>query len=392
MNLIHNLEKPCLKLLNQRKNSLPPETMTFNPVASPRNNLNPIGAKPIGEQLIQERYLHSLLNFIAVKNPQFFNGKLSPENFRFVYSENFKKTANINLTNLTITVSPKFFKNLQNSPQGIAILCHEISHIIRGHTEFIQPPQIALNNPKFIRQKFLFDKASKELQPERTAKVFKEFDESFSLLQKRFTTIHSGELEPLLARWKSSTGKEASIILDSIKEKLEGFANYDNSIESKKYLNALNNEKIYYLNLKKWQQAKKSLNETIDEILGEKDASLNWQEAEADILGFRMFIRAGLDPDDFTKILAKSLDRGDQELLKYLENIKNIKNYNDYKFPPRGGKSHPSPKWRIANLAIRELHLRYPNKYKELIEASNKNIKDTLNAFDNKLAQISHFI
>lgn len=369
---------------------LPIATLPFNPLPTPRKNIKPIGAKPLQMRLEEERYLHTLLQLIADANPATLTGILAPQNFRFEYDHNLTKTANVDLTNLVITVSDKFFRRIENDAQAAAILCHEVSHIIRGHEEFLQPPPCVLTDPRYKRAALELEAATKHLAPETSRNIFSRYDTCSDALKKQYYKAYPGELEALEAQRKHASGDEGRKIYKLIQSRLEAFAYKVRTPEAKNFLEALKNERNYERNLEKWKMARHEQHKAIDKILGEENASFNWHEQEADELGLRLFMRAGFRADDFLQTLARTLDKGTNELHSYLTELKKVKNPATYKLPPRGNSNHPSPKWRLANLAIRELRLRYPKEYQSLAKSAPKISSDQANPLGNWLSTIKN--
>jgi hypothetical protein len=331
-----------------------------------------MGEKPSIERCIQESYLHQILDSIIEKNNHLFVGKLKPGAIRFEYDPQIEKTAKIDLQSIVITVSNKFFQKLKNDGQVAAIICHEVSHIIRGHTQFEQPPHIIQKYPKFIKYQKLVDKARKNLELEKASSIFKNFDNCYGELLAYFMKLHPQTINKIKKKLDSNKENNVHNFRKIMIKQLEIFAKNHNSKESTNYLKALQSEREYQVKMKEWKKVLDKQSDIIDEFLGEKGASKNWKEQEADELGFRMFIRAGYNPIDFLRAIVQTFDNETGELKKYLEKIINIEDPTAFKFPPREYKDHPTPKWRMANLAIREIRLRYPQEYKKMMKEAKK--------------------
>ena len=364
-------EKEFVAQANKRNNIyLPEPTLPFNPKPTLRDDLKPIGAKPISQCLEEERYLHSILNRIAKSNSHLFTGKIDANAFRFVYEPQLKGTAKVDKHRLVIAVSGKFFKRVNSDAHVAAIICHEVSHIIRGHLDFGQLPPRVLSHPRYEEQTKRLERARGNLKPEQTAQIFSNFDQCSRALKNRIEIKKPGALDYLEQKWKRASGHDAREIRQEMNRYLESFARFDSSQESKNYLLGLKAERDYQKKLEYFQEILEIREKVADKILGEKGASRNWTEQEADELGLRLFIRAGFHPKDFLGVLVQTLDNNSGELATYLKELNAVEDPTRFRFPERGSENHPSPKWRMANIAIRELRLRYPNEYKSLSESA----------------------
>lgn len=307
-----------------RINNIPPTTLPFDPKPTPLPNIKPIGARPLILQNKQERYLHNILNFIVSRNPNLFTGKLSKKNFRFIHDSNCEKTALVDKSNLSITVSDNFFDLIKNDAQAAAVICHELSHILRGHPYFISPPKIVLDNPKYKKGKLLLDTTIKMANLDKASIVLGTFEKNLNSLICKYKIKFPDKFNFILEKLKTSKGIEYNNIRTQLINKIVKISKSDTSIESKDFLASYLKQQKYNYDIEKINKINLKLNQIADEIMGEKNASKNWVEQEADELGLRIFVKSGFHPYDFINTLVDTLGKN-QNLEKYWHDIKNRK-------------------------------------------------------------------
>lgn len=148
---------------------------------------------------------------------------------------------------------------------------------------------------------------------------------------------------------------------------VKAYAADSQSDAAKQYRGLLADEAAYQQQIARWQAAIKEESQAIDTVMGEKGANANWREEQADTLGLRLFLQWGGRAEDFFNALVRTLSRKDPELVDYIGDLFKSDDLSAVPAPPRGDERHPSPKWRVYNLLVRELHLRYPNEYLKLL-------------------------
>ena len=261
---------------------LPPSTIPFDPLPAPRADLHPVGAKPDSEQSEAERYLHTLLDMIVAGNSSMFTGMLKPDNFRFEYISEMTRTATVDLTQLVVKVSPRFFTRIRSDAQAAAILSHEVSHVLLGHPDFNMVPDLASKDPRYQEQLAAVEAVRKDLHPETMAAIFEQYKKAEQELKKRYEKVRPGALQPLQSAWQKSSGKEAQQLRDEIRKLLDSFANEDSSSQAQAYQDASYAEHDCIARLDRFKQQNTKLNDVVDEILMDPGAASNWKEQEAD--------------------------------------------------------------------------------------------------------------
>jgi hypothetical protein len=371
--------------------TLPPASIPFDPQPAPRPDLVPAGALPAAQRSEASQYLQDLFDLIVAGSPLKFKGLLNPQHFRFQCDGSSDRTAVVDVNRLEVTVAPSFFNRVQNDAHAAAIISHEVSHALLGHPDFGHPPPLVQAAAAYRRQQAALAAAQARLQPEKMEPVISRYNVAEQALRDRYEMVYPGRLGPLIEASRRATGETARRLRADIRRQQARFAASDRSREAREYLTASRLEQNLMARLERFNEQRAKLVRVSDRILGEPGTTSNWKEQEADELGFRLFLQAGFEPQAFLHTLATTLDDGTGALQRYWCNLEHqLARGVDpaaIPVPPRGTGNHPSPQWRIYNLAIRDRRLRYPQEYLELETAPAK-LRDRTNPLGRRLARL----
>jgi len=380
------------------------ELASIRPVELPRPILPfPIktnihsSVRPLGEvdpRNEQEQWLRQQLTEIYQANRALF-GPLSIKQIRTSYDEDSTRIAMVDLTGLHISIGPAAFDRTTNKQEVVAILCHELAHILLGHQSFSTlPPAWVEEQPQYQQHKQAVEGLHQAIDVNGVADVFRQLQVARAALGEEYDGMcehsqgqsravvedHSQGLQAKIlpgntqqSKKKAAAGKTA-LNKDKASVDLDDYAKTSHSPNARQYLRLLDLEKRYQTSVEQWLGAQQQLNQIVDRFLGEKGAWRNWKEEQADTLGFRLFLywmnETNTDalPDDYINALVNTLSRKEPDLPTYWHQLINAPDIHQVPPPERCDNSHPTGKWRVYNLLVRELHLRYPKEYRTIIE------------------------
>ena len=289
----------------------------------------------------REVFLHKILTRVFDHNKEVL--KDFPQHcVSITYDAESSRIAKTDVKAKTITFGPRAYSLAQSQDEIAAILCHELSHILLDHKEFdTSPPFFVQQNPNYWVAKKEADDLYSQIPTSKVAAIFRGLDEA----QKKLAGAYA-------------TAKE-----EGFSDSFDVFARGSSLEVAKEYVSWKEQEDLYQQKVEKWQKARSKVYETIDFLMGEKGAYRNWREEQADIMGFRLFLAAQFPAKGFFSAIVSTLSHKDRGLSDYAHELFNDKEPEKISPPLRGEKSHPSGRWRIYNLYVREMHLRYPQYY-----------------------------
>lgn len=333
---------------------LPKSLLPFPTKTNIREDLKPLGA--VETRNAREAWLKGQLQEIYEANSVLFEG-LKPEDIRLTYDPDISRMASVDLEGLEITFGPKAFELTQDHEALTAILCHELSHILLGHHSFKTPfPAWVQDHP------LVADAQAKQSELRDRIDVHS--------VAERYQGLASAE-ESLRAQMVQAGEIQApgQATVDMVEAFAKGLGSKSEVGQS--YLRLRQAENEYQAQVAAWQAAVKDEKLAADVVFGEPGAASNWTEEQADLLGFRLFLSRGGRPEDFINALVRTLARKDPGLKDYVQGLFSAKDLRQVQPPARSDADHPTGRWRVYNLLVRELHLRYPAAYRQLLKRAN---------------------
>lgn len=330
--------------------SLPKSLLNFPTQSNIRSDLNPLGAvTPRNER---EQWLNTQLDSIFQANKKLF-GSLKPTDIRLTYDAGYDRLATVDLEGLEITFGPRAFALTQDDEALTAILCHELSHVLLGHQSFSTPL------PNWVQSDPLV--ASARVKQETLRKGIDIFS-----VASRYEALAVAERS---IRADMGSAGVADQTRKATSEEILAFAKQSGTDYAlgQRYLTLREVEAEYQTKIAAWQAAIADEKIAADVVMGEPGASANWTEEQADLLGFRLFLARGGQPEDFINALVRTLSPKDPGLVDYVDQLFEAKDIHQIEAPERSFAGHPTGRWRVYNLLVRELHLRYPEQYRKLM-------------------------
>lgn len=349
-------QNPCFQnpsFQNQLPRSLLPfTTLQFTTPNSIRGNLKPLGA--IAPRNEKEKWLQVALENIVQANAELFN-PLTANDFRITYDKTSNRLASVDLDGLEIRFGPQLFALTQDDEAITAILCHELAHILLGHHSFSTP------YPEWVQSDAGVIAAREKQETLKSALKVHDVAARYQALTEVETLIRTAMLRAGVVDRSQNVTPQA----------MRDFVTQGNiEDDTRQRYNALHDaEAQYQTDVSAWQAAVTAEKRAVDAVMGEPGASENWTEAQADNAGFRLFLARGGRPEDYIKALVLTLSRKDPGLSDYTQQLFDADNLMAVPPPERGFGHHPTPRWRVYNIVVRELHLHYPKEYRELLQS-----------------------
>jgi hypothetical protein len=343
----------CYPALSNRKSllgGLPKSLLPFPTSSNIRQDTKSLGAS--APRNAAEQWLSTQLASVYSANKALF-ADLPLDAIRITYDDSSDRLASVDTEGLEIILGPKALDLTGDSQALMAIVCHELSHILLGHQSFSDEP------PAWVQAHPLYQAVRSH-----EANLYRDIDvHAVSGRYAAMTRCERCLREQMLALHEAvpSSGQSA---LAAIK----AFAKNHPSREAATYRSLLEDEAQYQQQIERWRDAVRERMQAVDLIMGEAGASANWTEEQADILGFRLFLRWGGRPEDYINALVRTLARHEPNLPDYTNQLFQAEDIHSVPAPERASARHPSAKWRVYNLVVRELHLRYPKEYKKCVD------------------------
>lgn len=333
------------------QNPLPRSLLPFTAPSNIRRNLKPLGA--IAPRNDKEKWLQAALEKIVQANAELFN-PLTANDFRITYDKTSNRLASVDLDGLEIRFGPRLFALTQDDEALTAILCHELAHILLGHRSFLTP------YPEWVQSDARVTAAREKQETLKSALKVHDVAARYQALAEVEALIRAAMLRAGVVERQQGVTPQA----------MRDFVTQGNiSDDLRQRYNALHDaEAQYQTHVSAWQAAVTAEKRAVDAVMGEPGASENWTEAQADNAGFRLFLARGGRPEDFIKALVLTLARKDPGLSDYTQQLFDADNLMAVPPPERGFGHHPTPRWRVYNIVVRELHLHYPKEYRELLQ------------------------
>jgi hypothetical protein len=348
----------------ESQRTLPRSILPFPTKTEIRQDVKSLGA--VAPRNSEEQWLQDRLAEIADANSDLFAG-LSPDAIRLTYDPSYDRLASVDTEGLEITFGPKAFELTGDLEALTAIFCHELSHLLMGHRSFSNDPPVWLQAAPLVR-------VAKARQARRRSAVdvygvkprYDAMRQLESTLRAEIKGRSNTKMDSEMGALKSNGDNEyraPEISLDAVK----AYAAESQTDAANQYRGLLAEETAYQQQIARWMDAMKAESHAIDVVLGEEGASANWREEQADTLGLRLFLQWGGRAEDFFNALVRTLSRKDPGLVEYVGKLFSAPDLTKVPSPVRGNERHPSPRWRVYNLLVRELHLRYPKDYLKLL-------------------------
>ena len=305
--------------------------------------------------------------------PQTFTGNYSPDKFCFTAGKSPKTINAFAYThNRTLKIELGLLQLAENDAQMASVIGHELAHIMMQHNgEY--PPEVLekigatgnLSEKKQFLKKCLDGfKLTSHLNSleivygEETAEV-KQIQNlaAIQLSQTILRVFKKATLGDMIA----DCGRAQQIIALSKALPLENASSKGKLKGFETELEKINNNHGLQKALSSAETMKSIINTTMP--YG-PNAHINWQEQEADEVGFELLLRSRFTPEAMPWFYRKMLEKSGESIAECIAKEENI-------FPYRGSAVHPSLCFRYNDVRTREPKL-HKEDYKHLLpEAVN---------------------
>lgn len=336
---------------------------------------------------------------------QVFIGALASENFCFRISDSLDPYMNASMLpqTLELTVAPSVFQRLSSEAAIASVVCHELAHVSMRHADQAIAPELkkTLLSSSQLEEQFelavdvVLGVELVILDEAIVAKIFGDYSDAATDLflikyeiQDFIRSRLDGILYGLATPGQSKT--QALYISYRYKQYLDLFEKGLNESAVSNYEALLSPEERTSLSdfLSNYESVKSKTIDTdpltgnamtaydamailqnlavsIDKAYGDIELSfVNWMESEADQVGLELCARAGLDIDAFSEYHELSSNFQASLLLAQQGDIEAcsamIKGGD---IPLRSSDTHPTPCWRLFDVAYRE-----PAKHKDAFD------------------------
>ncbi|MEZ4873031.1 MAG: hypothetical protein R2827_12495 [Bdellovibrionales bacterium] len=347
-------------------------------------------------------YLNQIVDFITRKNADIFQGYYSRENICIVLSNEAPGMRVINNSG-TILVNPKFILSLKNESQIIAVLSHELGHIINNRGR--NPSNLHRVLAENLEYRELYDHALFLLQKknettyvaaEQLLEQVRRFGDTdlINIIQKAIDNLgysiasNSSYSSAISAKYQNILIENSSVYIEDVIELLGGQSILENDLVARALENLIavsgyeeNDEISIIFN---------QLDQLQNSIISNRDVEM-LVEIEGDISGFGLFVKSGFKPEKYYERQlewSQSQFEGYSDAESCLMAIKTGSHIpNKYLNP---NPSYPSPCWQIYNIEVLQ-----KNFYKKVAPNILDNQSDEVNfetSFDEIKSELSIFL
>tara|TARA_B100001094_G_C18144643_1_gene779947 strand:+ start:477 stop:1649 length:1173 start_codon:yes stop_codon:yes gene_type:complete len=353
--------------------------------------------KPPANQVNLYNYTRAIINDLLEHTPNLEGPLRDVDNYCLLFKTSEIPNASANHRGL-IHINLGLFSIVDNDAAFAGLIAHELGHVFNSHTlPIIKFPEADAKAGKYkeeyddlIANNIILlqnlDKADEKLRKARQlfgdvldqASVASNITiETYNYIQENYISFLEDSLISGLTFTKIEDGADlhAKVLQpDGVDDNLVDAIisvryNFVHSITPKSWQDYEAAEKLYYINkfshAKLWlafEQAVRNKQDLEEKILG-PDIAANWKEQEADELSYEIYLRAGYEPSEMSKIF---------------ERYSPIRKSNNPDDCERGRKRHPNFCWRIMNFK------REYEKHKEAYDRIVSKGKSVLFKFDDK--------
>lgn len=347
-----------------------------------------------------QTYVINLMNHIMSRNPQAFGPLAPPDCFKISAKVSSELNAWARPGHTSIVILTRVFKESQNDAEVASIICHELAHLLRRHGTYASPYPPALDSdPIFLqavpggRQQVLQTLGqptppyglsylgggvygSMQVGAIRLLSAAEAADKSLGLPAEGGWVVVAKALWALAVDVGKQNVNEGGFAgrfaqIDGQIASLKGGQQASVETQARAYQYLLRN---YHDRLLEWATILAAINDAGTRKFANDwlQVRSNWQEQEADEVGFELFVRAGFNPNHYLNQLS----------------CHTIPNIDMQSFavdkpstpaPERGKLSHPTHCWRHDNIRRVEL-ARHLQDYQSLLDNAK-----TVTAFEGVL-------
>jgi hypothetical protein len=338
-----------------------------------------------------QKYIQGIAGYVMKQNPQTFKGNISPDQFCLNVEFGHGFSAEAKPSQRNIIISTAVLQSIQSDAELAAVIAHELAHITMLHTRIKHPEfkhtaeskQLIQQNADVIKKINQHLEATKSLQYSilteiRKNKKSRSLDLDFlDVFESMFSFDASKSDESAKRTYFAKRDLYLSRLPKTVSDKIKG---------SMDRIATISLESAELLAVYKQTKEKLVALYSLDQGIG-PEAAANWQEQEADEVGFEFYRRAGFKDASFFNILsilaAKTMSP--QEISQCMaNNFKAIATKNLSLEPTRGSGTHPEACWRIFNNAREKiLHEKdYQNFANDLVSVSGSGLREALSEVD----------